>query len=229
MPWGAPVLFVKKKDGTLRMCIDYKGLNKVTIRNRYLLPRINDLFDQLQGAQCFLKIDLRFGYHQLRVRDIDISKTAFLTRYGSFEFLVMPFGLTNAPAMFINLINRVFHRYLDQFVIVFIYNILIYSRSEEEHEEHLRLALQMLWDHQLYMKFSKCEFRLSKVRFLRHVISRDGIAVDPSKVEIALDWQPPTTVSEIRSLLGLAGYYRKFIQEFSKIAGPLTHMTRKGV
>jgi hypothetical protein len=210
-PWGAPVLFVKKKDDTLRMCIDYRGLNKVTIRNRYPLPRIDDLFDQLHGAQCFSKIDLRSGYHQLRVRDCDIPKTAFLTRYSSYEFLVMPFGLTNAPAVFMDLMNRVFRPFLDQFVIVFIDDILIYSRSEAEHEEHLRIVLQTLRDHQLYGKFSKCEFWLSEVRFLGHVISADGIAVDPSKVEAVLDWQQPSTVTEIRSFLGLAGYYRKFI------------------
>jgi len=186
-PWGAPVLFVKKKDDTLRMCIDYRGLNKVTIRNRYPLPRIDDLFDQLQGARVFSKIDLHFGYHQLRVRDADIPKTAFLTRYGSFEFLVMPFGLTNAPAVFMDLMNRVFRPFLDQFIIVFIDDILIYSRSEVEHEEHLRLALQTLRDHQLFAKFTKCEFWLSEVRFLGHVISGAGIAVDPAKVEAVLD------------------------------------------
>ena len=228
-PWGAPVLFVKKKDDTLRMCIDYRGLNKVTIRNRYPLPRIDDLFDQLEGARVFSKIDLRTGYHQLRVRASDIPKTAFLTRYGSFEFLVMPFGLTNAPAVFMDLMNRVFRPFLDQFVIVFIDDILIYSRSEVEHEEHLRLVLQMLRDHQLFAKFTKCEFWLPEVRFLGHVISGDGIAVDPAKVEAVLDWEQPASVTEIRSFLGLAGYYRKFIQDFSRIATPLTHLTKKGV
>ena len=153
----------------MRLCIDYRELNKVTIRNRYPLPRIDDLFDQLQGAQFFSKIDLRSGYHQLRVREMDIPKTAFLTRYGSFEFLVMPFGLTNAPAVFMDLMNRVFRPFLDQFVIVFIDDILIYSRSETNHEQHLRLALQTLREHQLYAKFSKCEFWLSEVRFLGHV------------------------------------------------------------
>jgi len=228
-PWGAPVLFVKKKDDTLRMCIDYRGLNKVTIRNRYPLPRIDDLFDQLEGARVFSKIDLRTGYHQLRVRASDIPKTAFLTRYGSFEFLVMPFGLTNAPAVFMDLMNRIFRPFLDQFVIVFIDDILIFSRSEAEHEEHLRLVLQTLRDHQLYAKFTKCEFWLSEVRFLGHVISGDGIAVDPAKVEAVLDWEQPASVTEIRSFLGLAGYYRKFIQDFSRIATPLTHLTKKGV
>ncbi|GJU54568.1 putative reverse transcriptase domain-containing protein [Tanacetum coccineum] len=157
-PWGAPVLFVKKKDGSMRLCIDYRELNKITIRNRYPLPRIDDLFDQLQGAKHFSKIDLRSGYHQLRVKEQDISKTAFRTRYGHYEFLVMPFGLTNAPAVFMDLMNRVFHEFLDKFVIVFIDDILVFSKSKEEHEEHLRTVLQILRQEKLCAKFSKCEF-----------------------------------------------------------------------
>ncbi|GJU81802.1 putative reverse transcriptase domain-containing protein [Tanacetum coccineum] len=164
-PWGAPVLFVKKKDGSMRMCIDYRELNKLTIKNRYPLPRIDDLFDQLQGACCFSKIDLRSGYHQLRVREEDIPKTAFRTRYGHFEFTVMPFGLTNAPAIFMDLMNRVFKPYLDKFVIVFLTN-LIYSKSEEEHEVHLKTILDLLKEEKLYAKFSKCEFWLPRVQFL---------------------------------------------------------------
>ena len=157
-PWGAPVLFAKKKDKTLRLCIDYRQLNKVTIKNLYPLPRIDDLFDQLRGARVYSKIDLRTGYHQLRVRDTDIPKTAFRTRYGHFEFTVMPFGLTNVPATFMDLMHMVFQPYLDQFVVVFVDDILIYSQSEWEHEYHLRIVLQLLRDHQLYAKFSKCEF-----------------------------------------------------------------------
>ena len=159
-PWGDPVLFVKKKDGTMRMCIDYRELNKVTINNRYPLPRIDDLFDQLQGADFFSKIDLRSGYHQVRVKEDDVGKTAFRTRYGHYEFLVMPFGLTNAPAIFMDLMNRVCKPYLDKFVIVFIDDILIYSKSEQEHEDHLRKVLQVLKKEQLYAKFSKCAFWL---------------------------------------------------------------------
>ncbi|GJU18806.1 putative reverse transcriptase domain-containing protein [Tanacetum coccineum] len=181
-PWGAPVLFVKKKDGAMRMCIDYRELNKLTIKNRYPLPRIDDLFDQLQGACCFSKIDLRSGYHQLRVREEDIPKTAFRTRYGHFEFTVMPFGLTNAPAIFMDLMNRVCKPYLDKFVIVFIDDILIYSKSEEEHEVHLKAILDLLKKEKLYAKFSKCEFWLQEVQFLGHVVNRDGIHVDPSKI-----------------------------------------------
>ncbi|KAI3809526.1 hypothetical protein L1987_25503 [Smallanthus sonchifolius] len=176
-PWGAPVLFVKKKDGTFRMCIDHRELNKVTIKNRYPLPRIDDLFDQLQGSSFYSKIDLRSGYHQLRVREEDISKTAFRTRYGHYEFMVMPFGLTNAPAVFMDLMNRVCKPYLDQFVIVFIDDILIYSKNEEEHEEHLRLILELLKQEQLYAKFSKCEFWIREVQFLGHVVNEKGIHI----------------------------------------------------
>ncbi|KAJ0525561.1 putative nucleotidyltransferase, Ribonuclease H [Helianthus annuus] len=168
-PWGAPVLFVKKKDGSMRLCIDYRELNKVTIKNRYPLPRIDDLFDQLQGASYFSKIDLRSGYHQLRVRDEDVHKTAFRTRYGHYEFLVMPFGLTNAPAAFMDLMNRVCKPYLDKFVIVFIDDILIYSKNQADHEKHLRCILELLQREKLYAKFSKCEFWLREVQFLGHV------------------------------------------------------------
>ena len=226
-PWGAPVLFVKKKDGSMRLCIDYRELNKVTIRNQYPLPRIDDLFDQLQGAKVFSKIDLRSGYHQLRVHDEDVPKTAFRTRYGHFEFLVMPFGLTNAPTAFMDLMNRIFRPYLDQFVIVFIDDILIYSGSGEEYAEHLRIILQTLREHRLYAKLSKCQFWLDSVAFLGHIVSAEGVSVDPQKVEAILNWKPPTSVTEIRSFLGLVGYYRKFVEGFSKIAAPLTRLTRK--
>ena len=185
-PWGAPVLFAKKKDKTLRLCIDYRQLNRVTIKNRYPLPRIYDLFDQLRGARVYSKIDIRTGYHQLRVREIDIPKTAFRTRYGHFEFTVMPFELTNAPAAFMDLMHRVFQPYLDQFVVVFMDDILIYSQSKWEHEYHLRIVLQLLRDHQFYAKFSKCEFWLTEVRFLRHVVSASGVSVDPEEVEAVM-------------------------------------------
>ncbi|GJT92007.1 putative reverse transcriptase domain-containing protein [Tanacetum coccineum] len=226
-PWGAPVLFVKKKDGSLRMCIDYRELNKLTIKNRYPLPRIDDLFDQLQGSRYFSKIDLRSGYHQLRVHEDDIPKTAFRTRYGHFEFTVMPFGLTNAPAVFMDLMNRVCKPYLDKFVIVFIDDILIYSKTKEDHEVHLGLVLELLRKEKLYAKFSKCEFWLQEVHFLGHVVNQNGIHVDPSKIEAVKNWKTPTTPSEIRSFLGLAGYYRRFIANFSKIAKPLTSLTQK--
>ncbi|GJT97793.1 reverse transcriptase domain-containing protein, partial [Tanacetum coccineum] len=228
-PWGAPVLFVKKKDGSFRMCIDYRELNKLTVKNRYPLPRIDDLFDQLQGSSIYSKIDLRSGYHQLRVREEDISKTAFRTRYGHYEFQVMPFGLTNAPAVFMDLMNRVCKPYLDKFVIVFIDDILIYSKNKQEHEEHLKLILELLKKEELYAKFSKCEFWIPKVQFLGHVIDSKGIHVDPAKIESVKDWTSPKTPTEIRQFLGLAGYYRRFIEGFSKIAKPMTKLTQKKV
>jgi hypothetical protein len=206
-PWGAPVLFVEKKYGTQRMCMDYRSLNEVTIKNKYPLPRIEDLFDQMKGASVFSKIDLRSGYHQLKIRESDIPKTAFHTRYGLYEYTVMSFGLTNAPAYFMYLMNKVFMEYLDKFLVVFIGDILIFSETEEEHESHLRLVLEKLRAHQLYSKCSKCEFWLSEVAFLGHVISPGGVSVDPGKVKDVLDWMPPANVSEIRSFLGLAGYY----------------------
>ncbi|KAL0561368.1 hypothetical protein IC582_001793 [Cucumis melo] len=227
-PWGAPVLFVKKKDGSMRLCIDYRELNKVTVKNRYPLPRIDDLFDQLQGATVFSKIDLRSGYHQLRIKDEDVPKTAFRSRYGHYEFIVMSFGLTNAPAVFMDLMNRVFREFLDTFVIVFIDDILIYSKTEAEHEKHLRMVLQTLRDNKLYAKFLKCEFWLKQVSFLGHVVSKAGVSVDPAKIEAVTGWTRPSTVSEVRSFLGLAGYYRRFVENFSRIATPLTQLTRKG-
>ncbi|KAL0546911.1 hypothetical protein IC582_016830 [Cucumis melo] len=227
-PWGAPVLFVKKKDGSMRLCIDYRELNKVTVKNRYPLPRIDDLFDQLQGATVFSKIDLRSGYHQLRIKDEDVPKTAFRSRYGHYEFVVMSFGLTNALAVFMDLMNRVFREFLDTFVIVFIDDILIYSKTEAEHEKHLRMVLQTLRDNKLYAKFSKCEFWLKQVSFLGHVVFKAGVSMDPAKIEAVTGWTRPSTVSEVRSFLGLAGYYRRFVENFSRIATPLTQLTRKG-
>ncbi|KAI3802065.1 hypothetical protein L1987_30189 [Smallanthus sonchifolius] len=227
-PWGAPVLFVKKKDGSFRMCIDYRELNKLTIKNRYPLPRIDDLFDQLQGSTYFSKIDLRSGYHQLRVQEEDVPKTAFRTRYGHYEFMVMPFGLTNAPVVFMDLMNRVCKPYLDKFVIVFIDDILIYSKTKSDHEQHLKLVLDLLRKEQLYAKFSKCEFWLKEVQFLGHIVNEKGIHVDPAKIEAVKNWSTPKTPTEVRSFLGLAGYYRRFISDFSKIAVPLTALTHKG-
>ncbi|GJU06359.1 putative reverse transcriptase domain-containing protein [Tanacetum coccineum] len=203
-PWGASVLFVKKKDGSFRMCIDYRKLNKLNVKNRYPLPRINDLFDQLQGSRVYSKIDLRSGYHQLRVREEDIPKTTFRTHYGHYEFQVMPFGLTNAPTIFMDLMNRVCKSYLDRFVIVFIDDILIYSKSRKKHEGHLKLILS-------------------------HVIDTEGIHVDPAKIESIKDWVPPKTPTEIHQFLGLAGYYRRFIEGVSKIARPMTQLTQKSV
>jgi len=165
----------------------------------------------------------------LKIKIDDVPKTTFRTRYGHYEFLVMPFGLTNAPAAFMDLMNRVFKEYLDKFIVVFIDDILVYSKSLEEHEQHLRFVLQILYEKKLYAKFSKCDFWLDHIEFLGHVISKDGILVDPKKVEAVVKWNRPTNVTEVRSFLGLAGYYRRFVEGFSKIAGPLTHLTHKRV
>ncbi|WVZ89383.1 LOW QUALITY PROTEIN: hypothetical protein U9M48_035798 [Paspalum notatum var. saurae] len=217
-PWASPVLLVEKKDTKdKRMCVDYRALNKVTVKNKYPLPRIDDLFDQLQGACVFSKIDLRSGYHQLKIRPSDIPKTAFTTKYGLFEYTVMSFGLTNAPAYFMQLMNSVFMDYLDKFVIIFIDDILVYSKTEAEHEEHLRLVLQRLREHRLYAKPSKCELR----------IDEGGIAVDPRKVSAVVNWEIPRTPREIRGFLGLAGYYRRYIENFSKVAKPMTSPLEK--
>ncbi|WVZ70314.1 hypothetical protein U9M48_018989 [Paspalum notatum var. saurae] len=228
-PWAFPVLFVDKKDGSRRICVDYRALNDVTIKNKYPLPRIDDLFDQLQGACVFSKIDLRSGYHQMKIRPSDIPKTAFITRFGLYEYTVMSFGLTNAPAYFMNLMNKVFMEYLDKFVVVFIDDILIYSKTEEEHEAHLRLVLQKLREHKLYAKLSKCEFWLDQVPFLGHIVSKGGIMVDPSKISSVMDWMVPEVVKEVHGFLGLAGYYRRFIESFSRIAKPMTSLLEKGV
>jgi hypothetical protein len=202
--------------------VDYRKLNEVTIKNKYPLPKIEDLFDQLNGAKVFSKIDLRTGYHQLKVRESDIPKTAFTTRYGLFEHTVMSFGLTNAPTYFMNLMNKVFMKFLDKFVVVFIDDILVYSKTEEEHAEHLRLVLGTLREHQLYAKFSKCEFWLKEVGFLGHVLSAGGVSVDPSKIASIMERRAPTNPTKVRAFLGLAGYYQKFVEGFSSIARPLT-------
>ncbi|GJY55639.1 putative reverse transcriptase domain-containing protein [Tanacetum coccineum] len=225
--WGAPVLFVKKKDRSFWICIDYRELNKLIIKNRYPLPRIDDLFDQLQGLSIYSKIDLRSGYHQLRVRDEDIPKTGFRTRYRHYEFQVMPFGLTNAPAVFMDLMNRVYKPYLDKFVIVFIDDILIYSRNKEEHADHLRIILELLKKEKLYAKFSKCDSWIRIVQFLGHLIYNQGLLVEPTKIEAVKNWTSPNTPTEIHQFLGLAGYYRRFIKDFSKIAKSLTELTQK--
>ncbi|WVZ80549.1 hypothetical protein U9M48_028017 [Paspalum notatum var. saurae] len=206
----------------------------VTVKNKYPLPHIDIMFDQLAGARAFSKIDLRSGYYQIKIREerdapgiSNIPKIAFSTRCGLYEYLVMSFGLTNAPAFFMYVMNSVFMNELDKFVVVFIDDILIYSKSEKEHEEHLRIVLTRLREHKLYTKFSKCAFCLKEVSFLGHILSEKGVAVDPSKVEDVLNWKQPETITEIQSFLGLAGYYRRFIKDFSKTAKPMTSLTKK--
>ncbi|CAF1509572.1 unnamed protein product, partial [Didymodactylos carnosus] len=225
-PWGAPVLFAKKKDGSLRMCVDYRALNKVTIKNKYPLPRIDELLDRLGGAKVFSRIDLRSGYHQIRVKSEDIEKTAFRTRYGHFEFVVMPFGLTNAPPTFMKLMNSIFYEHLDSFIIVFIDDILIFSKNEEEHLKHLQTTLDILRKNNLYAKADKCEFICPQLEFLGHIVSRDGISVDDKKIEAIRKYPRPTYVSDIRSFIDLAGFYRRFIAAFSQLAAPLTDLEK---
>jgi GGDEF domain-containing protein len=199
----------------------------MTVKNKYPLPKIDDLLDQLKDSKFFSKIDLRSGYHQMKIRSEDIPKTAFVTRYGQYEFTVVSFGLTNAPAYFMNMMNKVFLDELDKFVVVFIDDILVYSSTTEEHEQHLRVVLERLGQNQLYAKFSKCEFWLEEVAFLGHVLIANGVAVDPSKIEAVKEWEQPRNMTDIRSFLGLTGYYRRFIENFSKIAKPMTNLLKK--
>jgi hypothetical protein len=194
-PCGALVLFVKKKDGTLRLCIDFRQLNKVIVKNKYPLPMIDDLFDQLKGTRIFSKIDLRSGYHQVRIKEEDTSKITFRTRYGHYEFVVVPFGLTNAPTTFMCLMNEVFRYFLDKFSIVFLDDIFVYSKTKKEHEKHLRMVLQVLREHQLYAKLSKCTFYQKQIHYLGHIVSEEGIAVDPEKIEAIKGWPTPTNIS----------------------------------
>ena len=227
-PYGAPVLFVPKKDGKWRMCIDYRALNKITVKNRYPLPKVEELMDRLHGARYFTKIDLYSGYHQIRVRESDIQKTAFVTRYGAFEYLVMPFGLCNAPATFQRMMNTILRDGLDRFVLVFLDDILIYSRTKEEHEKHIRAVLDRLRSEKFFGRIKKCDFYQSEVEYLGFDVGAYGVKPSLSKVKAVAEWPTPTSVKDVRSFLGLASFYRKFISHFSEIAAPLTDLTKKG-
>jgi hypothetical protein len=218
---------VAKKDKTWHLCVNYRPLNAVTVKNKYLLPRIDLLFDQLIGAQVFSKIDLRSGYHQIKIYEKDIPKTAFSTRYDLYEYLVMSFRLTNTPAHFMYFMNSVFMAELDKFIVVFIDNILVFSKNKKEHEGRLRIVLQRLRDHQLYAKYSKCKFWLGEIPFLGHMISLEETSVDPSKVWDVLDWKPPRTMHQVCSFLRLVGYYHRFIPNFSKISKSITDLLKK--
>ncbi|KAE8662634.1 cytochrome P450 78A7-like [Hibiscus syriacus] len=227
-PYGAPVLFQKKHDGSLRMCVDYRALNKVTIKNRYPIPLIADLFDRLGGAKVYTKMDLQKGYYQVRIAEGDEPKTACITRYGSYEWLVMPFGLTNAPATFCTLMNKLFQPYLDQFMVVYLDDIVVYSNSIGEHVDHLRIVFKILRENELYVKKEKCTFATEEVHFLGHVIGHGKLLMDRNKIKAITEWEPPTKVSEMRSFLGLVNYYRRFIQGYSARASPLTDLLKKG-
>jgi hypothetical protein len=224
-PFGAPILFVKKKDGTRRMVIDYRLLNRITVKNKYPLPRIDELMDQLSGAKVFSKLDLMSGYYQLRIKESDVHKTAFRSRYGHYEFKVLPMGVSNGPGCFMRLLNDIFRPLLDKCVLVFLDDILIFSKTAEEHVGHVRQVLQLLKQHKLYAKRSKCAFFLESVDFLGHVVGANGISPDPRKVQAIREWETPRNTKDVRSFHGLASYYRKFIKGFSQIAAPITALT----
>ena len=226
-PYGAPVLFIPKKDGGLRFCVDYRWLNKKTIRNQYPLPLPEELFDRLGGAKVFSSIDLKSGYWQMPVRSKDVQKTAFKTRWGLYEYLVMPFGVTNAPAQFMNMMNDLLGDYLDRFVLVFLDDILIYSANIDQHAEHLRQVLQRLREHRLFAKASKCEFVKTTIEFLGQQVCGDGLTPTEAKLKAIRDWATPQNVTDVRSFLGFTNYYRRFIRNYSDIVGPLTDLTKK--
>ena len=226
-PWGAPCLFATKKDKSLRLVVDYRGLNSLTVKNKYPLPLPDELFDQLVGANIFTKLDLTSGFYQIPFAKPDVAKTAFRTRYGHFQYRVLPMGLTNAPATFMHVMNKTFHDYLDRFVLVYLDDIVIYSKTPQEHATHVRLVLERLREAQLYVKVSKCAFFRDEVEFLGHRVGKNGIATMADKVAAIANWPAPTSVRHVRSFLGLAGYYRKFVPNFADLALALTDLTKK--
>ncbi|KAJ9519231.1 hypothetical protein QJQ45_017892 [Haematococcus lacustris] len=228
-PYGAPILFVQKKDGSLRMCIDYRALNKLTVRDRYPLPRIDDLFDKLAGKRVFSSLDLQSGYHQIRITEEDVPKTAFLTPMGQFQFKVLCFGLTNAPATFQRMMNNVFKPLINECVLVYIDDILVMSNTPEEHVQHPRQVLQLMRENKFYAKLAKCEFNKTQLAFLGHIVGSKGIAVDPAKVQVVKEWPTSRNLKDLQAFLGLANYFRRFISNFSSLAAPLTNLTSKQV
>ncbi|MCO5610098.1 hypothetical protein L7F22_064333 [Adiantum nelumboides] len=227
-PFCSPVLLVHKKDGTYRMCVDYRELNKLKVKNQFPVPRIEDLFDKLQGSTYFSRIDLKSGYHQIHIVPEDIHKTAFWTTFGLYEFLVMPFGLTNALATFNRMMERIFcvHR---AYTGVFFDDIIVYSKSLEEHKEHLKAKFLALQENKLYINRKKSEFFLEEIHYLGHIISKDGIRMDPQKIVVINAWPEPRNLRELQNFIGMCSYYRRFIAKFSAIAGPLHDLTKKNI